>query len=144
MRASIEADRCQRTRCRVGPGCPGARDSLSLPSLIAVLVIAGSFTVYRVTSLPTAERWQTASYDPGDYRFIAEDFWGLPFHVRTYDMEVYVGTAATLAEYQALDRYAGRGCARTRGDGLGDFVEGLASIWLWPSARRRELDSSRY
>ncbi|HTM30983.1 MAG TPA: hypothetical protein VL263_06745 [Vicinamibacterales bacterium] len=96
------------------PGRPGQS------VLIAVLVIAGSFTVYRVTSLPTAERWQTASYDPGDYRFIAEYFWGLPYDVRTYDMEpgwpVFLQTVPF------------------RGIGLGTahLLVGLAATGRWP------------
>ena len=63
---------------------PGA---LRLPALIAytaaVFIIAASFTSYAGQFSPVG-RWQADTYDPADYRFVAEYFWNVPFVPDTY------------------------------------------------------------
>ena len=43
-----------------------------------------SYSSYSASFTPVG-RWQAATNDPADYRFIAEYFWGVPFHPETYD-----------------------------------------------------------
>jgi hypothetical protein len=51
---------------------------------VAVLLIAASYVPYAVRFSP-AGRWQAGNYDPADYRYVAEFFWGVPIVPETYD-----------------------------------------------------------
>ena len=50
----------------------------------ACFLIWLSYSSYSASFTPVG-RWQAATNDPADYRFIAEYFWGVPFHPETYD-----------------------------------------------------------
>jgi hypothetical protein len=52
--------------------------------LAACFLIWLSYSSYSASFTP-AGRWQAATNDPADYRFIAEYFWNVPFHPETYD-----------------------------------------------------------
>lgn len=50
----------------------------------AVAVLVVSFAGY-VTRYTSVGRWQAGDYDPADYRYIAEYFWGVPIVPESYD-----------------------------------------------------------
>ena len=50
----------------------------------ALVLIWLSFASYSAQFSPVG-RWAADANDPADYRFIAEYFWGVPFHPETYD-----------------------------------------------------------
>ena len=52
--------------------------------LSAVVLIWLSYASYSSQFTPVG-RWAAEANDPADYRFIAEYFWGVPFHPTTYD-----------------------------------------------------------
>lgn len=52
--------------------------------LCAVVLIWLSYGSYSSQFSPVG-RWAADANDPADYRFIAEYFWGVPFHPNTYD-----------------------------------------------------------
>jgi hypothetical protein len=52
--------------------------------LCALALIWISFASYSEHFTPVG-RWAADANDPADYRFIAEYFWGVPFHPQTYD-----------------------------------------------------------
>jgi len=52
--------------------------------LSALALIWLSFASYTSQFSPVG-RWAADANDPADYRFIAEYFWGVPFHPNTYD-----------------------------------------------------------
>lgn len=61
------------------------RFAVSVSTLLAVALIVLSYTVYRVRrDAYLAPAWQTYESDSGDYRILAETFWGVPFDARTY------------------------------------------------------------
>lgn len=53
--------------------------------LAALLLIWLSYSSYAAQFTPVG-RWQAATNDPADYRFVAEYFWGVPFRADTYDV----------------------------------------------------------
>jgi len=53
-------------------------------ALLLVAVSCASYLSYAARVRP-AERWEASDYDPADYRFVAEYFWGVPFVPATYD-----------------------------------------------------------
>ena len=53
--------------------------------LAACFLIWLSYSSYSASFTPVG-RWQAATNDPADYRFIAEFFWGVPFNPATYDV----------------------------------------------------------
>ena len=74
-----------------------------------------SYSSYSASFTPVG-RWQAATNDPADYRFIAEYFWGVPFHPETYDSIWHGGWG----EYLRLIPF--------RSIGLGSFY--LLAGWL--------------
>jgi hypothetical protein len=52
--------------------------------LSALVLIWLSYGSYSAQFSPVG-RWAADANDPADYRFIAEYFWGIPFHPNTYD-----------------------------------------------------------
>ena len=52
--------------------------------LSALVLIWLSYASYSSHFTPVG-RWAAEANDPADYRFIAEFFWGVPFHPNTYD-----------------------------------------------------------
>ena len=61
--------------------------SLAAPGahLAALVLIWTSYTSYSAQFTPVG-RWAADANDPADYRYIAEFFWGVPFHPATYDV----------------------------------------------------------
>lgn len=57
---------------------------------VAILLIAASFASYAPQFSPVG-RWQADTYDPADYRFVAEHFWHVPFAPNTYGSYVSSG-----------------------------------------------------
>ncbi|MGE0451578.1 MAG: hypothetical protein AB7Q29_18540 [Vicinamibacterales bacterium] len=50
----------------------------------AIVLMGASFARYAMRFSPVG-RWQAGDYDPADYRYVAEYFWGLPIVPSTYD-----------------------------------------------------------
>ena len=53
--------------------------------LAALVLIWASYSSYAAQFTPVG-RWQAATNDPADYRFVAEYFWHVPFRAETYDV----------------------------------------------------------
>jgi hypothetical protein len=51
----------------------------------AVAIVALSFVPYATSHFSPRGRWQAGNYDPADYRYVAEYFWGVPIVPDTYD-----------------------------------------------------------
>ena len=66
-------------RSRLSSAGGARRSSLcARPDLASFTVVSAQFT--------PVGRWQADANDPADYRFIAEDLWGVPFRPTTYDV----------------------------------------------------------
>jgi hypothetical protein len=83
--------------------------------LSALVLIWLSYASYSSQFTPVG-RWSADANDPADYRFIAEYFWGVPFHPNTYDSIWHGGWG----DYLRLIPF--------RSIGLGSFY--LAAGWL--------------